>query len=80
MKTARLENTCAQSVTYEIQDGKITACSFCGGCPGNTQGVARLVIGRPVSEVIALLRGIQCRNGTSCPDQFARVLEAEIQA
>ncbi|MBR6802258.1 MAG: TIGR03905 family TSCPD domain-containing protein [Kiritimatiellae bacterium] len=77
MKTVRLSNTCAQSVTYEIVDNRITVCAFSGGCPGNTQGVARLVIGRTVDEVIALLKGIQCRNGTSCPDQFARALEAD---
>ena len=47
-----------------------------GRCPGNTQGVAKLVVGRKVEEVIALLKGIQCRNGTSCPDQLARALEA----
>ena len=48
---------------------------FVGGCPGNTKGVAKLVIGRKVEEVIALLKGIPCRNGTSCPDQLVRALE-----
>ena len=46
-----------------------------GGCTGNTQGVARLAEGRNIDEVIALLKGIQCRGGTSCPDQLARALE-----
>ena len=40
-----------------------------------TQGVAKLVVGRKVEEVISLLKGIQCRNGTSCPDQLAQALE-----
>ena len=40
-----------------------------------TQGVARLAEGRNIDEVIALLKGIQCRGGTSCPDQLARALE-----
>lgn len=80
MKTVKLSNVCAQSVTYEICDDRITACTFEGGCPGNTQGVARLVIGRTPEEVIALLKGIRCRNGTSCPDQFARALEADLAA
>ena len=56
-------------------DGVVTACEFVGGCPGNTQGVAKLVVGRKVEEVIALLKGIQCRAGTSCPDQLSRALE-----
>ena len=25
-----------------------------------------------------ILKGVPCRNGTSCPDQFARALEAEL--
>ena len=53
----------------------MTKCEFVGGCPGNTKRVAKLVIGRKVEEVIALLKGIPCRNGTSCPDQLARALE-----
>ena len=55
----------------------MTKCEFVGGCPGNTRGVAKLAIGRKVEDVITLLKGIQCRNGTSCPDQLARALEAE---
>ena len=52
---------------------------FIGGCAGNTQGVARLAKGRKIDEVISLCKGIQCRGGTSCPDQLARALE-QIQA
>ena len=38
--------------------------------------VTRLVIGRPVDEIIGLLKGVQCgMRGTSCPDQLARALE-----
>lgn len=78
MKTVRFRGTCASGASYEIQKGLITACTIHGGCAGNTQGVARLVVGRPVTEVVSLLKGIQCRNGTSCPDQLARALECEV--
>ena len=54
---------------------RATACKFNGGCAGNTQGVAALVIGMTVDEAIRRLKGIQCRNGTSCPDQLATALE-----
>ena len=37
--------------------------------------VAALVIGMTVDEAIRRLKGIPCRNGTSCPDQFAQALE-----
>ena len=48
---------------------------FNGGCRGNTTGVSKLAEGRSVDELISLLEGIQCRGGTSCPDQFAKALK-----
>ena len=75
MTTYKTTGTCSQTINFEVVDGVVTKCAFAGGCPGNTQGVAKLVIGRKVDDVIALLKGIQCRNGTSCPDQLARALE-----
>lgn len=77
MKTHQTQGTCSRAIDYEVTEGVITACRFVGGCPGNTQGVARLAVGRKVEDVIAALKGIQCRNGTSCPDQLARALEAD---
>ena len=77
MKIYETQGTCSQAIQYEVENGVLTACSFLGGCPGNTQGVARLAVGRPVDEVIKLLKGIQCRGGTSCPDQLARALESD---
>ena len=41
---------------------------------GNTQGVSRLAVGMKIDDIIARLQGIQCRNGTSCPDQLAKAL------
>ena len=78
MKTYETQGTCSRAIEYEVKDGIVTACRFVGGCPGNTQGVARLVVGRKVADVVATLKGIQCRNGTSCPDQLARALETEL--
>ncbi len=75
MTTYRTNGTCSRAINYEVENCIVTKCQFIGGCQGNTQGVARLVIGRKVEEVIALLKGIQCQNGTSCPDQLARALE-----
>ena len=77
MKTYTTQGTCSRAIEYEVTDGVLTACRFVGGCPGNTAGVAKLAVGRKVEDVIALLKGIQCRNGTSCPDQLARALESE---
>jgi len=71
----KTHGTCSRGIEFEVKDGVVTYCVFDGGCKGNTQAVGRLVIGHPVGEVIRLLKGIQCRNGTSCPDQFAQALE-----
>ncbi|MBR1837562.1 MAG: TIGR03905 family TSCPD domain-containing protein [Kiritimatiellae bacterium] len=79
MPTYRNTGTCSRSVTFELDaDGTVTECSFDGGCTGNTVGVARLAVGRKAKDVIAALKGVPCRNGTSCPDQLARALEAEL--
>ena len=58
-----------------VSDGKITSCEFVGGCTGNTQGLSKLVIGLTPNQVIERLKGIQCRNGTSCPDQLALAMQ-----
>ena len=79
MKRYETQGTCSKAIEYEVDGGVLTACRFVGGCPGNTAGVAKLAVGRKVEEVIALLKGIPCRNGTSCPDQLARALEREIK-
>ena len=79
MPTYPNTGTCSKSVTFELDDdGVVTSCSFQGGCPGNTAGVARLAVGRKATDLVGILKGVQCRNGTSCPDQFARALESEL--
>ena len=75
MNTYKTHNVCSRSIEFEVENNIITACKFNGGCAGNTQGVAALVIGMTVDEAIRRLKGIQCRNGTSCPDQLATALE-----
>ena len=72
----KTKGTCSRQVTVEVDDGVITACSFLGGCSGNTQGVSSLVIGMNVDDAIKKLRGIKCGfKDTSCPDQLALALE-----
>ena len=67
---------CPRSISFSIENGKIYNVKFFGGCPGNTVGVATLVKGRPVDEVISLLEGIPCgMKRTSCPDQLAQALK-----
>ena len=71
------QGTCSKFIDVELDgQGRISHCFFHGGCPGNTQGISRLVVGRKPDEVIPLLDGIRCGNKpTSCPDQLCRALE-----
>lgn len=67
---------CSRNITIEVTDGIIDSVKFMGGCSGNTQGVAALVKGMKVEDVISRLKGINCNGkGTSCPDQLAIALK-----
>lgn len=68
--------TCSQYIEVEAQDGVVTRCHFHGGCDGNTKGLAQLVVGMRIDDIIRRLDGIRCgMRPTSCPDQLCRALE-----
>lgn len=70
---------CSRQMTVEIEDGKVQSVQVRGGCPGNIQGISRLVVGMPVEEVISRLEGIRCGfKSTSCPDQLSKALREAI--
>ena len=70
------KGTCSRAIDFDVVDNKVTNVVFTMGCHGNTQGVAKLVEGMDVHEVIDRLKGIDCNGrGTSCPDQLAKALE-----
>lgn len=71
---------CSQQISVEVKDGIIESVSFVGGCSGNTQGVATLVIGMKAEDAIARLEGIKCGpRPTSCPDQLSKALKLALQ-
>ena len=74
MATFKPKGTCSTKINFEIEDGIIRKCSFDRGCSGNLEGLSRLILNRPAAEVADMLAGIQCQNGTSCPDQLSRAL------
>jgi uncharacterized protein (TIGR03905 family) len=72
----RTEGVCSSEIAFEVEDDIVKNVRFTRGCNGNTQGIAKLVEGMKVDDVIAKLKGTQCgARGTSCPDQLARALE-----
>lgn len=67
---------CSRAIDVEVEGNKVKSVKFNGGCMGNTQGVAALVVGMDIDEAISRLKGINCQGrGTSCPDQLALALE-----
>lgn len=72
----RPQGVCSQEIVIDIENGIVKDLKVIGGCSGNLQGIANLVKGRTVDEVIEKLNGIKCGfKPTSCPDQIAKALE-----
>ena len=71
----KTSGVCSQAILFDVVDNKLTNVQFIGGCAGNTTGIAKLVEGMDVDEVIKRLEGIKCRPTTSCPDQLAQALK-----
>ena len=72
----KTSGTCSRAIIVDVEDGIVSDCRFVGGCPGNTQGVAALVVGMKAEDAIAKMKGIKCgMRATSCPDQLSRALE-----
>ncbi len=76
----KTSGVCSRNIDIEVNNDVIVSVKYTGGCSGNTQGVAALVVGMSVDEAISRLSGIRCGfKNTSCPDQLARAL-AEYRA
>ena len=72
--------TCSRLIKFDVDGDKVKDVQFVMGCHGNTQGVAKLVEGMDIHEVIKELKGIDCNGrGTSCPDQLAQALEQYLE-
>jgi len=76
----KTSGVCSSRISFEIEekDGRkiVKSVQFTGGCNGNTKGVAKLVEGMYVDEVISRLEGTTCGyKPTSCPDQLACALK-----
>jgi len=67
--------TCASAIRFQINGNVVSNIEFYGGCPGNTQAVARLTDGMTAEQIEAKLKGIRCGGKpTSCADQLARAV------
>ena len=74
------EGVCSREIIFELENGVIKSLNIVGGCDGNRKGIAKLVEGMKIEDVIEKLRGIECGyKGTSCPDQLSIALEKYIK-
>lgn len=81
MVTYSTKGTCSKQIVFDLDnEQRVHNLKFIGGCSGNLQGISRLVEGKKAEEIIPLLKGIRCKQNTSCPDQFARALEEQLSS
>ncbi len=72
----KTKGVCSRSILIDVEDDIVKKVSFQGGCSGNTKGVAALVEGMRVKDVIEKLENIKCGfKDTSCPAQLAEALK-----
>ncbi|MDO4541424.1 MAG: TIGR03905 family TSCPD domain-containing protein [Bacillota bacterium] len=72
----KTKGTCSRKIDFEINGDKLGKVRFLGGCHGNLQGIAKLVEGMAIDDVITRLENIKCGDkATSCPDQLAKALK-----
>ena len=57
----KTKGVCSNAIEFEIEDNVVKNVEFRGGCQGNTTGVASLVKGMQVDEVIERLSGHSVR-------------------
>ena len=73
----KTKGTCSQMIYFDVEDNKVHNVHFMGGCNGNLKGIAKLVEGMDIDEVIARVEGVTCgMKATSCPDQLAQALKS----
>lgn len=72
----KTKGTCSYQINFSINGDIVNDVEFVGGCNGNTKGIAALVEGMKVDEVIKRLSSIKCgMKSTSCPDQLSLALQ-----
>ncbi len=74
--TYQTRGTCSREIEVQLEGKTIRSVTFTGGCPGNLEGISRLVEGMDIDQVIDRFTGVRCGSKpTSCPDQLAAALQ-----
>ena len=73
----KTSGVCSQRIFFEVEGNKVKNVQFVGGCNGNLKGIAALVEGMDIDDVITRVEGVTCgMKKTSCPDQLAQALKS----
>lgn len=71
---------CSKLMNLKIKDNKVLDMETVGGCNGNLKGIASLVKGMDINEVIQRVQGLPCGSRpTSCPDQLSVALKLYLE-
>lgn len=75
MYTYRTRGVCSREIHVDLDGDTIKHVDFVGGCDGNLKAIGKLVNGKNIDDVAAVLEGNTCgRRSTSCADQLVRAL------
>ena len=68
---------CSREFIFDIEDDTVKSLQVIGGCNGNLKGIASLISGMKLEDIISRIEGVKCGlKNTSCPDQIACALKA----
>ena len=71
----KTSGTCSSNIHFELEGNVVKNVCFTGGCNGNLKGIAALVDGMTVEQIVEKCAGIKCGfKNTSCPDQLAKAV------
>ena len=76
----RPKDVCSREmrIVYDAEEMTILSYVSLRGCPGNSQGLGKALVGMKIEEAVKRLSGIRCPGSrtrmTSCPDQLSLAL------
>ncbi len=78
--TYQTTDTCARTITFDLDGDVVKNVQFTGGCNGNLKAIQALVDGLTVDEIEQKCKGITCGpRSTSCTDQLAIAIRDAIK-
>ena len=67
---------CSREFIFDIDDDTVKSLEVIGGCNGNLKGIAKLITGMKLEDIISRIEGVKCGfKNTSCPDQIANAID-----